>query len=137
MGILLVGLAAFNLQEIPFRYQPNRQLNQVRQIAQTIFEEAVDEPFNFALITAQNSDHAYRYFLEVWSNPPTVIRDSANDPERKTVTDQLFVVCEVSDCKPLGHSLWEIAGFGRAEIDGSWSAPGGITIMKLVHYQEG
>jgi len=35
----------------------------------------------------------------------------------------------------LGHSLWEIAGFGRAEIVGSWTAPGGIAVMKLVHYQ--
>ena len=65
-----------------------------------------------------------------------VIEDFQHDPKRITVTDHLLVVCEVpvADCKPLGHPLWEIAGFGRAEIVGSWPAPGGITIMKLVHY---
>ena len=133
-GILLTILVVVNLQTIPFRYPPNRQLDQTKQIARLILDEAEGRPFNFGLITGQNSDHAYRYFLEIWENPPVVIEDFQHDPKRNTVTDQLLVVCEVADCKPLGHSLWEIAGFGRAEIIGSWPAPGGITIMKLIHY---
>jgi len=133
-GILLIILVVINLQSIPFRYPPNRQLAQTKQIARLILDKAENEPLNFALITRQNSDHAYRYFLEIWGNIPVIIEDPQHDPERNTVTDQLLVVCEVVDCKPLGHSLWEIAGFGRAEIVGSWPAPGGITVMKLVHY---
>ncbi len=125
-----------NLQGIPFRYAPNRQLDQTKQIAKIILKEAGGKPFNFALITGQNSDHAYRYFLEIWSNSPVVIEDFAHDPERKTVTDQLLVVCEIPDCKPLGHPLWEVAGFGRAEIVDQWPAPGGITVIKLIHYKE-
>jgi len=123
-----------NLKGIPFQYTPNRQLNQTEQVAKRVFDEAEGKSFNFALITGQNSDHAYRYFLEIWGNSPVTIENSQVDPERKTVTNQLLVVCEVADCKPLGHSLWEIAGFGQAEIVGSWSAPGGITVVKLVHY---
>ncbi len=135
-SLFLVVLVAVNLKGVPFRYTPNRQLDQTKKIAAIILREANGEPFNFALITRQNSDHAYRYFLEIWGNRPVVIENPQNDPERKTVTDQLLIVCEVSDCQPLGHSLWEIAGFGRAEIVGSWPAPGGITVMKLSHYTE-
>jgi 4-amino-4-deoxy-L-arabinose transferase-like glycosyltransferase len=127
-------LVMVNLQGIPFRYTPNRQLDQTKRIAQIIFDKTEGQPFNFALITGQNSDHAYRYFLEIWGRSPVVIEDFEHDPERKTVTDQLMVVCELSNCNPLGHPLWEIAGFGQAEIVGHWSAPGGITVMKLVHF---
>jgi len=134
--IFLLGCLVFvNLRGIPFRYPPNRQLDQTKQIARMIIDKTEGKPFNFALITGQNSDHAYRYFLEIWGRKPITLENPQVDPERKTVTDQLLVVCEMADCKPLGHSLWEIAGFGRAEIVGSWPAPGGITIMKLVHYQ--
>jgi len=134
--IFLLGCLVFvNLRGIPFRYPPNRQLDQTKQIARMIIDKTEGKPFNFALITGQNSDHAYRYFLEIWGRKPITLENPQVDPERKTVTEQLLVVCEMADCKPLGHSLWEIAGFGRAEIVGSWTAPGGITIMKLVHYQ--
>jgi hypothetical protein len=129
-------IAFINLRGIPFQYPPNRQLEQTKQIARIILDKTEGKPFNFALITAQNSDHAYRYFLEIRGHRPITIENPQVDPERKTVTDQLLVVCEVADCKPLGHPLWEIAGFGRAEIVGSWSAPGGITIMKLVHFKD-
>jgi len=43
------------------------------------------------------------------------------------------VICEVSECKPLGHHLWEIAGFGRAEIVGEWDVSF-VKILKLTHY---
>ncbi len=133
--LLYCSIIFVNLRGISFRYPANRQLEQTKQIAKIILEKTEGKPFNFALITGQNSDHAYRYFLEIWGRKPITIENPQIDPERKTVTDQLLVVCEIADCKPLGHSLWEIAGFGRAEIVGSWPAPGGIAVMKLVHYQ--
>lgn len=115
---IIIGfyLFALNLKAIPFRYPPNRQLAQARQIAESVFTKAEGKPFNFALVTGGNSDHAYRYFFEIWGNPPVTIENSQIDPERKTVTNQLFVVCETLPCAPEGHPLWEIAGFGRAKI---------------------
>ena len=50
------------------------------------------------------------------------------------MTDQLIIICESAECKPLGHPLWEIAGFGRAEIAGEWQVSF-VKIMKLVHYK--
>jgi hypothetical protein len=35
----------------------------------------------------------------------------------------------------LGNSLWEIAGFGRAEIEQKWTVSV-VEIYKLVHYKE-
>ena len=134
VGILLAILIIINLQSIPFRYPPNRQLDQARQIARVIFDRAEGKPFNFALITGQNSDHAYRYFLEIWGDTPVTIENPQVDPERKTVTEQLFVVCETLPCSPLGHSLWEIAGFGRAEIEEEWDVSV-LKVYKLKHWQ--
>ncbi len=129
------GLVILNWYGRPFKSPPNRQLEQAKKIAEIIFEKAGKEPMNFALITGQNSDHTYRYFLEIWGNKPVVIENFESDPERKTVTDQLLVVCEVVECKPLGHPLWEVAGFGRAEIVGQWEGPVGIKVMRLEHWK--
>lgn len=134
-GVLLIALVVVNLRGVSFRYQPNHQLGQARQIAKVIFDKAAGKPFNFALITGQNSDDAYRYFLEIWGNSPVTVENSQIDPERKTVTEQLFIVCETLPCFPLGHSLWEIAGFGRAEIEEEWDVSV-LKVYKLKHWQE-
>lgn len=132
--LIFVLLLVNNLEGVPFRFRPNRQLEQTKTISRFVMEKASGKPFNFALITGQNSDHAYRYFLEIWGNPPITIENTQKDPERKTVTDQLLIICEISDCKPLGHPLWEVAGFGRAEIEGEWQVSV-VKVFKLVHYQ--
>jgi 4-amino-4-deoxy-L-arabinose transferase-like glycosyltransferase len=132
--IVFVSLIILNWQGRPFRFQPNNQLAQARNIAGVVFDIAGNKPFNFALLAGQNTDHSYRYFLEIWGNPPVVIENTAIDPERKSVTGQLIVICEEIGCKPLGHPLWEIAGFGRAEISGEW-AVSFVKIYKLIHYQ--
>jgi 4-amino-4-deoxy-L-arabinose transferase-like glycosyltransferase len=129
----LVFLTIINLMGVPFRYPPNRQLHQAETISKFVIEKTEGEPFNFALITGGNSDHAYRYFFTVWGHSPVTIENAINDPQRKTVTDQLLVVCESLPCSPLGVSLWEIAGFGRAEIAGHWHVSV-VDVYRLVHY---
>lgn len=130
--ILLVYL---NWRGMPFRYPPNNQLAQAKTIAAAVLEKTNTSPFNFALITNANSDHAYRYFFEIWGHPPVIIEPVDNDPQRQTVTDQLLVLCDLYECKPLGHPLWEIAGFGRAQIEGEWYVPF-VHIFRLTHYTE-
>ncbi|MEK7543345.1 MAG: glycosyltransferase family 39 protein [Patescibacteria group bacterium] len=131
MGIT-VFLLWWNWQGQPFQYAPNNQLAQARAIAKEAIDKTEGRPFNFALVTQGNSDHVYRYFFEIWGSPPVTIEAEFKDPQRKTVTDQLIVICEIPDCKPLGHPLWEIAGFGTATISGSWQTSF-VTIHKLVH----
>ncbi|MCX6792157.1 MAG: glycosyltransferase family 39 protein [Candidatus Gottesmanbacteria bacterium] len=133
-AVILWGwLMFFNWQGRPFIYPPNNQLAQARLIAQTALAQTGGKPFNFALITGSNSDHTYRYFFEIAHRTPVTLENDQVDPKRTTVTDQLIVICELSDCKPLGHPLWEIAGFGRAEITGEWDVPF-VKIFRLVHY---
>ncbi len=132
--VLLSGLLYLNWQGRPFLSTPNNQLGQMRTIAAAALSKTDGKPFNFALMTGGNSDHAYRYFFELWKRAPVTIENTAVDPDRKTVTDQLIIVCEKADCKPLGDSLWEIAGFGRADIAGQWHVSF-VTIFKLVHYK--
>jgi 4-amino-4-deoxy-L-arabinose transferase-like glycosyltransferase len=133
-SILFVIIVGLNLEGIPFQYPANRQLNQMRTIADFVMTKTDAKPFNFALISAGNSDHAYRYFFTIWNHPPVTIEDPAHDPQGKTVTSQLLVVCESLPCEPLGDSLWEIAGFGRADIAGHWSVSV-VQVYKLVHYK--
>ncbi len=134
MAALFAGLLYFNWLGMPFLFTPNNQLAQTKLIARAALDTTGGRPFNFALMTGGNSDHAYRYFFELWGRAPVTIENTVIDPERKTVTDQLVVICELSDCKPLGNSLWEIAGFGRAEIEGE-SHVSFVTILKLGHYK--
>lgn len=133
--IFIFVLIILNWSERPIKYPANHQLKQAETVASLVFDHAQGKPMNFALITNQNSDHTYRYFLEIWGNKPIAIENFENDPQRKTVTDQLLVVCEVDNCQPLGSPLWEIAGFGQAEIVGEWMGPVGIKVIKLKHYQ--
>lgn len=133
IAIFLI-LVSLNFSGIPFRYLPNRQLAQVEKISKFVIDKTEGKPFNFALITGGNSDHAYRYFFTIWQKEPAVIQNVLIDPKRETVTNQLLVVCETPpSCHPLGHSLWEIAGFGRAEIIGEWDISV-VKVYKLKHY---
>lgn len=132
-SIILILLVFFNWEGRPFKFPPNNQLAQARMIAKAAFEKAEGKPFNFALLANFNSDHVYRYFFEIWGNPPITIEREDVDPQRLTITDQLIVICDMPECKPLGHPLWEIAGFGRAEIIGEWPVSF-VRIMKLEHF---
>ena len=129
------ALIYFNWQGRPFAFEPNNQLEQTKILARAVLDKTDGKPFNFALITGGNSDQAYRYFFEIWGRPPVTIENTQIDPERKTVTDQLLIICEDPNCMPLGNSLWEVAGFGRAEIVGSWDVSV-LKVYKLKHYTE-
>ena len=121
-----------NIAGIPFRSIPNRQLSQVEKISRFVESKTDGKPYNFALITGGNSDHGYRYFFTLWNHSPTTILNLEIDPKRESVTSQLLVVCEVP-CSPLGNPLWEVAGFGRAEIAGEWNVSV-VKVYKLAHY---
>ena len=131
--ISIISLVAINLIYSPLRKLPNYQYEQVKMISEFILDKAQGKPFNFALITGGNSDHAYRYIFEIRGKKPVTIQIPEVDPERKTITDQLFVVCEERPCNPVGHPLWEVSGFGRGELAGEWQVSV-LKVYKLVHY---
>ncbi len=118
----------------PFASPANRQKDQVKLIADFVLEKSENKPFNFALLTLGNSDHAYKYYFKIAGKDPVEIQNPDKDPERKSVTDQLIIVCEDRACQPLGNGLWEVAGFGRAEIAGQWDVSV-VKVYKLRHYK--
>lgn len=132
-SVSMIFLLTVNLLGVPFRFPANRQLLQTEIIARAIFDQAGGKPFNFALVTGGNSDHAYRYFFTIWGNPPVAIQNTVIDPTRTSVTKQLLVVCESIPCQPEGNPLWEIAGFGRAKI--VWMQHVSVVDeYRLIHY---
>lgn len=135
MSILII-LIWLNSLTLPFKASANKQLDQIKEISAFVISKTDNKSFNFALITGGNSDHAYRYFFTVWQKEPTVIETLGHDPQKKTVMEQLLVVCEKAPpCEPLGNPIWEIAGFGRAEIVGEWDTSL-VKVFKLKHYKE-
>lgn len=134
ISLIIFGVLLYiNIQGVSFRYPPNRQKAQVQEIANFVLSKTEGKPFNFALITLGNSDHGYRYYFTLAHTEPIAILSPQVDPQRTSVADQLLIVCEEPNCKPLGHPLWEVAGFGRAEIANHWSVSV-VTVYKLVHY---
>lgn len=105
-------------------------IDQTAAVADQVVALAGDQEFNFALITPGNSDHAYRFFLELKGHKPVPIEDK--------VTEQLIIVCEMEavDCKPLGHPLWEIAAFGRAEVRQVYSYQENVNLFRLTHHPD-
>ncbi len=134
--VTLVFLIASYFYHSPHRQEPNRLLTQSETIAHFVLSLTNGRPYNFALVTSGNSDHAYRYFFELWGKKPVTIENAAVDPQRKSVSEQLIVICENKDCQPLGNPLWEVAGFGKAEVTGQWDIIT-IQIFKLEHIKSG
>lgn len=135
--LILIGTILYlSLPKLFLFTKPNNLLAQTQAVDKIVLEITNDQPFNFALIAPGNSDHAYRYFLEIWGRPPVTIDPPQSDSQRKSVTDQLIVVCE-SKCAPQGNSQWEIAGFGQGEITQIKEGPAGIKVFKMLHYKGG
>lgn len=135
--LVLIGLIGIIYMELAASYlwqRPNNLVAQTQAVDKIVLELAGEDPYNFAVIAPGNSDHAYRYFQEIWGRPAVVIQPPEKDAERVSITDQLIVVCEQRDCSPLGYSLWEVAGFGRADIVEMREGPAGIKVFKLIHY---
>lgn len=128
-------LVFFSVKNIFLWNPPHNMFDQVRQVDRQVLSYAGGKPYNLGLISGYNSDYAYRYFLEIWGKSPVTIENPQNDPQRATVTSQLMVICEEKKCEPLGNPLWEIAGFGRANIEAQTEGAAGIKIFKLIHYK--
>jgi len=118
----------------PLRYPPAGQLNRTVKIARLIEKESGGEKFNLAVIAERNYEDAYQYFLEKWR---TKVVDIDPINTEKTITDSLFVVCEklATECDPTHNPKAEVANFGWSRVGDTWEVDG-ITIYKLVHYDE-
>lgn len=110
------------------------QLTRTARISKTIEDEAGGEKFNLAVIAERNYEDAYQYFLERSGSGVTDI-DALRAQE--TITNQLFVVCELpkEKCDPTHNPKTEVANFGWSVIEKEWSVDG-IMIYKLVHSEQ-
>ena len=123
LGGLLIILTVVNLQKNPLQYSPNNQLKKTQDVAKFIIDKSNDEDFNFALLSENNYDSAYQFYLETFGYKPKQV------PFDKT--DQLFVVCEDQFCDPTHNAKYEIAAFGMSKIE--WMEETfGVKIYKLV-----
>lgn len=132
IGVLLLAcLVFFNLKANPLRSEPNKLLARSINVSKVIEENSSNQPFNLAVIADTNYEDGYKYFL-LKDNYPVVDIDSQN-PE--TITDQLFVVCELypnSKCDPTHSAKAQVANFGWSKIENVWEV-NGATVYKLVH----
>jgi 4-amino-4-deoxy-L-arabinose transferase-like glycosyltransferase len=129
--ISIVLLLTINLADNPLKYPPNRQFGRSIEVSQKIIEESKSREFNIAVIAERNYEGAYQYFLEAWNAPIIMIDPQQSD---KTITDQLFVICELPEdkCDPTHNPKAEIANFGWTKIDSKWQVAG-VNLYKLTH----
>lgn len=128
-GIIVLYLVWLNLIASPLLDTPNSQLDHTKQVADFIKSETNGSAFNLALLSKSNYDAGYRYFFSLNGAPYYTIHQQ--------VTDQLYVICEISDCQPINNPLWEIASFGWAKVDRQWEFPWGVKLLHLVHNPSG
>jgi len=120
---LLLAVGFFNLVKNPLLSPPHHQLQRTQSVAKFIIEKSGGRPFNFALIADKNYDSAYQFYLDIYGHKPKVVPVE--------ITDQLFVVCEISLCQPTVNPKYEIAAFGMSKVEKEmehW----GLKIYKLV-----
>lgn len=131
VATIMLFLVVYNLQDNPLRYPPNNQLQRSMRVAEFINNESGGEKFNLAVIAERNYEDAYQYFLEQWGTGVTDI-DPLNS--EATITDQLFVVCELPSekCNPTNNPKTEVANFGWSKIEEEWQVEG-VIVYKLVH----
>ena len=131
IAVLLCLLININLRNNPLKYLPNRQLQRTQEVARAVIEFSEGKPFNFAVIAERNYEGAYMYFLEMWEAPAFIAIADILD---ETLTDQLFVVCEVKGekCNPETNERPELTNFGWRKIVAQWDVAD-VTVYKLIH----
>ena len=120
---------------LPYHFESKAQAAEIQNVSKFIVGKAEKNPFNLSLLTPPNTSvdlAAYTASMEKLGNKPVTIQHAEIDPEKKTVTDFLYVVCEGQQCKPLDSTRWSIKGFGNAAIIAHWGV-GNTTVYKLVH----
>ena len=122
--ILIIALSFVNFSKNPLNFPPNRQLQRTQEVAKFIIKESDNKLFNFALLSENNYDDAYRFYLDLYKHKPKLL------PFEKT--DQLFVVCEDMQCNPIYSPKHEIAAFGWTLVEKEWEVEG-IKVYKLIH----
>lgn len=124
LGMVVIILLIGNLMRTPLQNPPNRQLQRTQEVAKFIISESENKPFNFALLSANNYDSAYQFYLGLYGHKPEVVPFS--------ITEQLFVVCEDPVCQPINNPKYEIAAFGWSKIE-TLQDFDGVKVYKLVH----
>lgn len=125
---LLIILTVVNVQKSPLRNPPNNQLKRTQNISKFIVSKVGEKDFNFALLSKNNYDSAYQFYLDQYGRKPKQI------PFDKT--DQLFVVCEDLVCDPTHSAKYELAGFGWSKVD--WIEEfEGVKIYRLISNPSG
>lgn len=120
--LLVITLGFINLQNSPLNKAPNKQLERTIKIAKYIIEKSGGRDFNFALLSENNYDPAYVFYLDEFGHKPKQV------PVEKT--DQLFVVCEDKMCDPTHDEKYELAAYGMSKIEWQENFEG-LKIYKL------
>ncbi|MDO8638566.1 MAG: glycosyltransferase [Candidatus Daviesbacteria bacterium] len=126
--LLILLVTILNFQINPTFTTPQNQLQRTKDVSRYIIGRADGKPFNFALLSKNNYDAAYQFYLDLYGYKPKQIPFE--------ITDQLFVVCEDQICEPIGHAKQEISHFGWAKIENESSFKG-VKIFKLIHNPSG
>jgi hypothetical protein len=129
--VYLLFLVFVNIRNSPALSDPTYQMQRAISVAKVILEKSGGQRFNIATISDLNNRDVYQYFLLLWG---AKVVDTDPSSLTFTVTDQLFVVCElpIEKCDPTHNPSAWITNFGWTKITDQWPVWGG-TLFKLGH----
>lgn len=130
-SVALFVLIFVNLWNTPIRSSPNLQMQRSMYIADFIKNKSGGERFNIATISERSNRDVYQYFLALWG---AKVVDTDPSAVAYTVTNQLFVVCEMpkEKCDPTHDPSAWITNFGWTKIVDQWEV-WGTNVYKLGH----
>lgn len=131
--LLMSPVIYFAVINSNLNWKPNRLVQKAEAVADKIIEESEGKELNLAVLSNFNYEDGYQYFVE---KKGYVAKDIDPSKFNETVTDQLFVVCELEEenCKPTSNPNTQIANFGWSKIVGKWQIEN-VILYKLTHIQ--
>lgn len=128
--LIFVFLVVLNLNNNPFKKNPNNQMRRAENVSNKVIEISDNKPFNIAVLSNWNYEDGYQYFLEKENSK--IVEIDSQLPE--TVTDQLLVICENlrDKCDPTHSAKAEVANFGWSKVESEYQVDG-VIIFKLIH----
>ena len=131
--LLMSPVIYFAVINSNLNWKPNRLVQKAETVADKIIEESEGKELNLAVLSNFNYEDGYQYFVE---KKGYVAKDIDPSKFNETVTDQLFVVCELEEenCKPTSNPNTQIANFGWSKIVGKWQIEN-VILYKLTHIQ--
>ncbi|HEX3245109.1 MAG TPA: glycosyltransferase family 39 protein [Chloroflexota bacterium] len=106
---LTAALILAHVSRSPLLESPDRDLAHADAVARFVQEHAGQRPYHFLVVSDRSNEATYAFHLSLYGDEPA---DASQDLPR-----QVFVVCELLECRPMRAAQAALPSFATARID--------------------